>query len=69
MSVKFIGFIGTQYASETHAATGPVLDVNYVEASAKAHDKGGFDRALIAFHSSLPDSTLVAAHASSITST
>ncbi len=67
MPVEFIGFIGANPASETHPHTGPVLDRDYVEAMAKAHDEGGFDRALVAFHATSPDSILVAGHAASVT--
>jgi alkanesulfonate monooxygenase len=67
MPVEFIGFIGTNGASETHQNTGPVLDVDYVERMAKAHDAGGFDRALVAVGSTLPDATMVVAHAASVT--
>ena len=67
MSVEFIGFIGSQHGSETHPPTGPVLDRAYVETMAKAHDEGGFDRALIAFHATSPESILIASHAASVT--
>ena len=67
MSVEFIGFIGTNPASEIHPNTGPVLDRGYVETVAKAHDAGGFDRALVAFGSTSPESQLVVAHAASVT--
>jgi len=67
MSVEFIGFIGTQHASEIHPSAGPVLDRAYVETVAKAHDDGGFDRALVAFGSTSPESILVVAHAASVT--
>jgi alkanesulfonate monooxygenase len=68
MGVEFIGYIGTRKFSEIHPAEGPVLDRHYVETVAKAHEDGGFDRALVAFHSTSPDSILVAAHAASVTS-
>jgi alkanesulfonate monooxygenase len=68
MSVEFIGYIGTSHASEIHPHTGPVIDRDYVEAVAKAHDAGGFDRALVAFGSTSPESQLVTAHAASVTS-
>jgi alkanesulfonate monooxygenase len=68
MSVEFIGYIGTRKFSEIHPAQGPVLDRGYVETVAKAHEDGGFDRALVAFHSTSPESILVAAHAASVTS-
>ncbi|HEX7947577.1 MAG TPA: LLM class flavin-dependent oxidoreductase [Phenylobacterium sp.] len=67
MPVEFIGFIGSNGASETHANTGPVLDVDYVERMAKAHDAGGFDRALVAVGSTLPDSLVLVQHAASVT--
>jgi alkanesulfonate monooxygenase len=68
MSVEFIGYIGTRKFSEIHPAQGPVLDRAYVETVAKAHEDGGFDRALVAFHSTSPESILVAAHAAAVTS-
>jgi alkanesulfonate monooxygenase len=67
MPVEFIGYIGTHHASEIHANDGPIIDRNYVETVAKAHDAGGFDRALIAFGSTSPESILVTAHAASVT--
>ncbi|THD61572.1 LLM class flavin-dependent oxidoreductase [Phenylobacterium sp.] len=67
MPVEFIGFIGANGASETHANKGPALNVAYVEAIARAHDAGGFDRALVAFGSTSPESQLVVAHAASVT--
>ncbi|BCW89207.1 Methanesulfonate monooxygenase [Alphaproteobacteria bacterium SO-S41] len=67
MSVEFIGYIGTQHQSEIHPASGPVVDRDYVERVAKVHDDGGFDRALVAFGSTGPESQLVVAHAASVT--
>jgi len=67
MSVEFIGFIGTQHASEIHLPSGPAIDVSYVEKTARVHEEGGFDRALVAFHSTGPESQLVVAHAASVT--
>ena len=67
MPVDFIGFIGTNATSETNRVKGPILDVGYVEAMARAHDAGGFDRALVAVGSTLPDATLVVSHAASVT--
>jgi alkanesulfonate monooxygenase len=63
MRVDFIGYIGTRHHSEIHPAKGPVVDVPYIETMARAHADGGFDRALVAFHSTSPDSTLIAAYA------
>jgi len=67
MSVEFIGLIGSNGASETHPNTGPVVDVTHVEAVAKAHENGGFDRALVAFGSQSPESQLIVAHAAHVT--
>lgn len=69
MSIEFIGFIGGHHASEIHPRSGPSLQPDYVERVARAHEEAGFDRALVAFHSSSPDSTLIAAHAASVTKT
>ena len=68
MPVQFIGFIGSNYASEIHAPTGPVIDLDHIEKTARAHEDGGFDRALIAFGSSSPESILIATHAAHATS-
>jgi alkanesulfonate monooxygenase len=67
MSVEFIGYIGTRLQSEIIPAQGPVLDPAHVEQAARIHDAGGFDRALVAFHSTSPESILVAGHAASVT--
>ena len=67
MPVEFIGYIGTQHQSEIHPAKGPVIDRDYVERVARAHEDGGFDRALVAFGSTSPESQLVVAHAASVT--
>lgn len=67
MSVEFIGYIGTRHASEIHPPQGPVIDRVYIEHSARAHEESGFDRALVAFHSTSPESILVAGHAASVT--
>lgn len=70
MSVKFIGYIGFNNTSETSGLlTGSnlVLDRDYVDAAAHAQEEGGFDRVLIPFGSSSPESQIVAAHAAAIT--
>src|SRR4030081_593969 len=69
MSVEFIGFITNNNSSETIVRTGPVLDVPYIETVAKAHELAGFDRALLAFHSTIPDALQVGQHVLSITKT
>lgn len=67
MSIELIGFAGGHHASEIHPRSGPVLQPEYVETVARAHDGAGFDRALVAFHTNSPDSTLIATHAASVT--
>src|ERR1700758_2634426 len=67
MSVEFIGFIANSNASETIVRQGPVLDPAYIETVAKAHELAGFDRALLAFHSTIPDALQVAQHILQIT--
>jgi alkanesulfonate monooxygenase len=67
MPVEFIGYIGWQNQSEIHPASGPIVDIEYINKVAKAHDQGGFDRALVAFGSASPESQHIAAYAASIT--
>lgn len=67
MTVEFIGFIAARESSEIIPPKGPVIDLDYIEAVAKAHDEGGFDRALVAFHSTSPESILIGQHAASVT--
>lgn len=68
MSVKFIGYIGFNNSSEIHGAVrGRELDVDYVDAAARAQEEGGFDRVLIPFGSNSPESQIVAAHAAART--
>ena len=62
MSVEFIGFIGNNNSSETIVRSGPVLDPTYIETLAKAHENAGFDRALLAFHSTMPDCLQIGQH-------
>ncbi len=62
MPVEFIGIVHGQNASEIHPAEGPPIDKAYVRAIAGAHEAGGFDRVLIAHHSTSPDGYLTAAH-------
>jgi alkanesulfonate monooxygenase len=67
MSVQFIGYIGFNNSSEIDPSHGRQLDRDYVEAAAKAQEAGGFDRVLVPFGSSSPESQLVTAHAAAIT--
>ena len=67
MPVEFIGFIGNHNSSEIIPRSGPVVDRDYIETVAKAHEYAGFDRALLAFHSDAPDSLQIGQHAASVT--
>ena len=67
MSVQFIGMIATRKASEIHAPEGPVIDRDYVRDFAQAHDRAGFDRILVAYHSTGPDPFLVVSYAAAVT--
>jgi alkanesulfonate monooxygenase len=62
MSIEFIGYIPTRDGSEARAAVGPIIDRAYIEWSARAHEAAGFDRVLVAFHSTSPESILIGAH-------
>ena len=65
--IEFIGYIATQESSEIRPATGPVIDPAYVATVANAHEAAGFDRALVAFHATNPDSVVVASQAAAAT--
>src|SRR6201991_5316102 len=67
MSVEFIGYITNNNSSETIVRTGPVLDRHHIETVAKAHENAGFDRALLAFHSTTPDVLQVGQHVLGVT--
>ena len=67
MPIEFIGFVGNYNASETIAPVGAPLDLGYVETLAKVQEHGGFDRVLLAFHSTSPESILVAQHIAAVT--
>jgi alkanesulfonate monooxygenase len=67
MSIEFIGYISNNNSSETIVRTGPVLDPIHIETVAKAHENAGFDRVLLAFHSTMPDSLQVGQHVLGVT--
>lgn len=69
MPVEFIGYVGNANGSETIRSTGQALDLNYIEALAKVQENGGFDRVLLAFNSTSPESILVSQHVTSVTRT
>ncbi len=67
MSVEFIGFVGWREGSESRPSKGPEFDLDYIEATARAHEEAGFDRALVAFGARSPESILIAQHVASVT--
>jgi len=67
MSVEFIGYTGSNNHSEIHPSTGPAIDRDWVKKTAQAHEDGGFDRVLVAQHSTGPDSQVVTSYAAAHT--
>jgi alkanesulfonate monooxygenase len=67
MSVEFIGYTGTGNGSEIHPYAGPAIDREWVKKVAQAHEDGGFDRVLVAQHSTGPDSQIVTSYAAANT--
>ena len=68
MSIEFIGMIGTKKVSEIHPAQGPAINPDYIAKFAQAHEQSGFDRVLVAQHSTDADPFLVVSHAAAATS-
>lgn len=63
MSIEILGMVSTNYASESVGSlTSPVIDEPYLTDFARAHDRAGFDRILVAHSSSSPDAFSVAQH-------
>jgi alkanesulfonate monooxygenase len=67
MSVEFIGYVGHFNSSETMRREGPAIDVDHIEAMAKAQEYVGFDRVLVAFNSTSAESILIAQHVANVT--
>ena len=67
MDVEFIGFIGFQDGSESRPPAGPPLDPAYMEAMARAHEAGGFDRVLLPVYSNAAEDLLTAVHLGTVT--
>src|SRR3954463_14103993 len=67
MGVDFIGMIAHRKHSEIHPPSGPIVDLDYIDRFARAHDEGGFDRVLIGYFSDSPDGFLIAARAAFVT--
>jgi alkanesulfonate monooxygenase len=70
MTVEIIGMVGTQDVSESRGdPSGPPVDVDYLTRFARAHEAAGFDRVLVGYHATGPESFAVAHHVLSVTST
>lgn len=67
MPVEFTGYIGHFNSSEIMKRQGSALDVDHIEAVAKAHEYVGFDRALVAFNSNSAESILIGHHVAAVT--
>lgn len=65
--LEFIGFLSHQEASEILPPAGTLVDKAFLGACAHAQEQGGFDRALIAYHSAAPDGLQIAAYAAAQT--
>ncbi len=62
-----IGFITNNNSSETVVRKGRSSIPPHIETVAKAHENAGFDRALLAFHSTTPDALQIAQHVLGVT--
>jgi alkanesulfonate monooxygenase len=67
MSIEFIGFVTNNNSSETIPRSGPVVNRDHIETIAKAHENAGFDRVLLAFNATSPDSLQVGQHVLGVT--
>ncbi|QVQ52903.1 LLM class flavin-dependent oxidoreductase [Spiractinospora alimapuensis] len=65
--VEFIGMIRTADQSEIRERRGPLVDRDYTRRFAQAHERAGFDRVLIGYHSWDADGFAVAADAAAHT--
>jgi alkanesulfonate monooxygenase len=63
MPVELIGYLRANLESEIHPpGAGPVIDTEYLLKLARAQERSGFDRVLVASSSSTPDAVQLAAH-------
>jgi alkanesulfonate monooxygenase len=70
MPVEIIGMVGTQDVSESHGDPGGApVNVDYLTRFARAQEEAGFDRVLVGYHATGPESFAVAHHVLSVTST
>jgi len=62
-SVEFVGTITTQDSPQIEPAEGAILDLAYLKRITKVHESAGFDKVLVPFVSTLPDTFMVAQYA------
>lgn len=68
--LEILGMVATTDASESRGVPGgPQVDTGYLTRFARAHEAAGFDRVLVGYHGSGPESFAVAAHVLSVTTT
>lgn len=67
MSIEFIGFVTNNNSSETIPRSGPLVNRDHIETVAKAHENAGFDRVLLAFNATSPDSLQIGQHVLGVT--
>jgi alkanesulfonate monooxygenase len=66
--IEFIGFMGAAPFSEVEESNGgPALQPEYVEALARAHEEGDFDRVLIGYGADSADGWQIAAYMAQLT--
>ncbi len=66
-ATEFIGFVAPHEVSESRAPRGPAIEPDYLRLLAQAHERGGFDRVLVAFYATAPDPLLIAAEIAHVT--
>jgi alkanesulfonate monooxygenase len=62
MSIDVLGMVSASYGSESAGWSGPVIDPGYLADFARAHERSGFDRVLVAHSATSPDAFAVASH-------
>lgn len=67
MSVQFVGMVSARKSSEIHPPKGPAIDPDYIRRFAQAHERSGFDRILVPWHSVDADTMLVGSCAAAAT--
>lgn len=69
MATEIIGMVGTQNVSESRGdPAGSPFDLDYLTRFARAHEEAGFDRVLVGYHATGPDSFAIAQHVLAVTS-